>query len=77
MFVVIALDAAFVATGAAMWAVPIFFIGVLVLAGLLGETVGRFYSEPMNRRLRRRWNDSAARMGSVLEEPVPTAEVAL
>ena len=38
---------------------------------LLGEAVGRFYSEPMNRRLRRRWNDGAARMGSGLEEPAP------
>jgi peptidoglycan/LPS O-acetylase OafA/YrhL len=73
VFVVVALDAAFVATDAAMWAVPLFFIGVLVIASLLGEAVGRFYSEPMNRWLRGRWHDGAARMGSVLEEPAPAS----
>jgi peptidoglycan/LPS O-acetylase OafA/YrhL len=77
MFVVIALDGVFVATGKAMWAVPLFFIGVLVIAGLLGEAVGRFYSEPMNRWLRGRWNDGAARMGSVLEEPASVSEATL
>jgi peptidoglycan/LPS O-acetylase OafA/YrhL len=77
IFVVVALDAAFVATGAAMWAVPIFFIGVLVIAGLLGEVVARFYSEPMNRWLRGRWNDDAAKMGSVLEESGPANEATL
>jgi peptidoglycan/LPS O-acetylase OafA/YrhL len=77
MFVVVALDVAFVAAGASMWAVPLFFMGVLVVAGLLGEAVARFYSEPMNRWLRGRWNDGAARMGSVLEELVPASEAAL
>jgi len=67
MFVVIALAGAFTATGSAMWAVPPFFIGVLVIAGLLGEAVARIYSEPMNRWLRGRWNDGAASMGSVLD----------
>lgn len=77
MFVVVALAGAFVATGKAMWAVPLFSIGVLVVAGLLGEAVARFYSEPMNRRLRGRWKDGAARMGSVLEEPVSATEATL
>jgi peptidoglycan/LPS O-acetylase OafA/YrhL len=77
MFAVVALDAVFVATGAVMWAVPIFFIGVLVVAGLLGEAVGRLYSEPMNRWLRGRWHDGARQMGSVIEETVPTSEAAL
>jgi peptidoglycan/LPS O-acetylase OafA/YrhL len=77
IFVVVALAAAFAATGAAMWAVPLFFLGVLVIASLLGEAVARFYSEPMNRRLRRRWNDGAARMGSVLEEPAAASEATL
>jgi hypothetical protein len=31
----------------------------------------------MNRRLRGRWNDGAARMGSVLEEPAPATEAML
>jgi peptidoglycan/LPS O-acetylase OafA/YrhL len=77
MFVVIALAGVFVATGKAMWAVPLFFIGVLVIASLLGEAVARIYSEPMNRRLRGRWNDGAARMRSVLEEPAPATEAML
>lgn len=68
MFVVIVLAEVFVTTGKLMWAVPLFFAGVLLLGGLLGEAVARFYSEPMNRRLRRRWNDGARRMGSVVEE---------
>jgi peptidoglycan/LPS O-acetylase OafA/YrhL len=77
MFVVIALAGAFAATGNAMWAVPLFFIGVLIIASLLGEAVARIYSEPMNRWLRGRWNDGAVRMGSVLEEPVPATEAML
>ena len=67
MFVVVALAAAFAATGHAMWAVPVFFIAVIVISGLLGELVGRFYSEPTNRRLRAQWHDGAREMGSVVE----------
>lgn len=76
MFVVIALAGAFAAPGSAMWAVPLFFVGVLVIAGLLGEAVARIYSEPMNRWLRGRWNDGAASMGSVLE-PASVSEAIL
>ena len=68
MFVVIAMAAGFVAVGSAMWAVPVFFIGVLIIGGLLGEVVARFYSDPINRGLRARWNDDARRMGTVVEE---------
>jgi peptidoglycan/LPS O-acetylase OafA/YrhL len=50
-----------------MWAVPLFFIAVIAISGLLGELVGRFYSEPTNRRLRTRWRDGAREMGSVVE----------
>jgi peptidoglycan/LPS O-acetylase OafA/YrhL len=67
MFVVVALAAAFAATGGAMWAVPVFFLSVIVISSLLGEAVGRFYSEPMNRWLRGRWGDGERRMGSVLD----------
>ncbi|HZD75580.1 MAG TPA: acyltransferase [Acidobacteriaceae bacterium] len=74
IFVVVALDAAFVAAGAAMRAVPLFFLGVLVIAGLLGEAVARFYSEPMNRWLRWRWHDGAREMGSVLAEPTAASD---
>jgi peptidoglycan/LPS O-acetylase OafA/YrhL len=77
MFVVVALDAAFVATGNAMWAVPIFFLATIVCAVLLGEVVARFYSEPMNRWLRGRWGDGARQMGSVLETPVSAGDARL
>ncbi len=70
MFVVIVLAQGFVATGKAMWGVPLFFGGVLVISTLLGELVARFYSEPMNRGLRARWHDGARRMGSVVDEAV-------
>src|SRR6201989_371409 len=67
MFVVVALAAAFAATDHAMWAVPVFFIATIVISGLLGEMVGRFYSEPANRRLRALWHDGAREMGSAVE----------
>jgi peptidoglycan/LPS O-acetylase OafA/YrhL len=68
MFVVIAVAAGFAATGDAIWAVPVFFVAVIVVSGFLGETVSRFYSEPLNRWLRSRWHDAATQMGSVVEE---------
>ena len=68
MFVVVLLAAAFAATGHAMWAVPAFFIAALACSGVVGELVARWYSEPMNRRLRGRWGDGARRLGSVVEE---------
>jgi peptidoglycan/LPS O-acetylase OafA/YrhL len=67
MFVVVALAAAFATTGGAMWAVPVFFIGVIVISSLLGVGVAWLYSEPMNRWLRNRWGDGAQRLGSVLD----------
>ncbi|MGA9718579.1 MAG: acyltransferase [Acidobacteriaceae bacterium] len=68
MFAVIVLAGVFITTGKRMWAVPLFFLGVLLLGGLLGAMVARSYSEPMNRWLRKRWNDGARRMGSVVGE---------
>jgi peptidoglycan/LPS O-acetylase OafA/YrhL len=68
MFVVIAMAAGFVALGRAMWAVPVFFVAVIVASGVLGETVSRFYSEPANRWLRSRWHEGVTQMGSVVEE---------
>jgi peptidoglycan/LPS O-acetylase OafA/YrhL len=53
MFVVFGFFDWFVAAGKPMWTVPALFIVVIVVSGLLGEFVGRFYSEPMNQWLRR------------------------
>ncbi len=67
VFVVLGLFDLFVATGKPMAAVPVLFVAVIVFAGLLGEVVGRGYSEPMNRWLRRRWGDGPKSLGSVME----------
>lgn len=58
MFVVFTLFNLFVSTGEPLRAVPVLFISVILIAGLLGELVARFYSDPMNRLLRRRLRDA-------------------
>jgi peptidoglycan/LPS O-acetylase OafA/YrhL len=55
MFVVFGAFGLFVRVGKPMWGVPALFIGVIAAAGLLGELVARFYSEPLNRVIRERW----------------------
>ena len=57
----------FVAANKPMKAVPALFVTVIILAGVLGDLVARYYSEPMNRWLRRRWGDEAGSLGSVIE----------
>jgi peptidoglycan/LPS O-acetylase OafA/YrhL len=63
MFVVFAAYRIFVAFGKPMVAVPILFLGVIVIAGLLGTLVAKYFSEPVNRWLRRRWGDGADSLG--------------
>ena len=67
MFLVFALFQIFLAIGTPMIGVPALFFVVILLSGLLGELVARFYSEPANRFLRERWGDGANRLGSVIE----------
>ena len=67
MFIVFALLHIFLAAGKALAGVPLYFLGTIVLAAFLGEIVARFYSEPMNRKLRRRFGDGSDRLGSVVE----------
>lgn len=75
MFVVFTLFNAFVKMGKPLSAVPVMFIAVTVIAGVFGDLVARFYSEPMNRLLRRRSGDAANRLGSVIDgEPTAPAE---
>jgi peptidoglycan/LPS O-acetylase OafA/YrhL len=52
MFVVMALFAIFADKGKPLWAVSILFGSVIALSSLLGGLMARFYSEPLNRRLR-------------------------
>jgi peptidoglycan/LPS O-acetylase OafA/YrhL len=66
MFVVFALFALFKLAGQSLAAVPVLFIGAILLSGLLGELVARFYSEPMNRLIRQRLGDGPDKLGSVV-----------
>jgi peptidoglycan/LPS O-acetylase OafA/YrhL len=67
MFVVFALFGLFVKIGKPMRGVPVLFIAVIVVAGMLGEAVARFFSDPMNRNLRRRFGDGSDKLGTVVE----------
>jgi peptidoglycan/LPS O-acetylase OafA/YrhL len=67
MFVVFGLLHVFLAAGKPMAGVPPFFVGVILLAGLLGEVVARLYAEPMNRWLRQRWGDGPEKLGAVVD----------
>jgi peptidoglycan/LPS O-acetylase OafA/YrhL len=67
MFLVVGGAVLFVSAGKPMAGVPVLFLAVIAAAILVGEVVARFYSEPMNHRLRGRWGDGAQRLGSVLD----------
>jgi peptidoglycan/LPS O-acetylase OafA/YrhL len=70
MFVVFGLFELFVVIGKPRAAVPALFVGVILVSGLSGEMVAGFYSEPLNRWLRRRWGDGANRLGSAVSRSV-------
>ena len=53
MFVVIGFFVAFTRLGDRFTGVPALFLLSVLVAGLLGEAVARFYSDPVNRALRR------------------------
>jgi peptidoglycan/LPS O-acetylase OafA/YrhL len=67
MFVVFGFFRLFLLAGKPMRAIPALFITVILFAVLLGELVARFYSEPMNRWLRKRLGDGPEMLGSVIE----------
>ena len=54
MFIVFALFDFLVRRGKHLGAVPLLFVSTIVAAGVFGELVGRFYSEPLNAFLRQR-----------------------
>ncbi|MGO4725315.1 MULTISPECIES: acyltransferase family protein [unclassified Inquilinus] len=54
MLVLTPLAPLFAATGQAADLAPLWFLGLLLLSGLLGDVVARFYSEPLNRTIRAR-----------------------
>lgn len=69
MFVVFGLFYLFVSAGKPIFAVPVLFIAIIVVSGLAGELVARFYSEPMNRWIRDRFGDGPNKLGSAIEAP--------
>jgi len=67
MFVVFTLFDLFVSAGNPLHAVPLLFIGTVLIAALLGELIARCYSDPVNRLLRKRWADGPDELGSVTD----------
>ena len=70
MFVVFGLFELFVLIGKPIAAVPALFTDVILVSGLSGEMVAAFYSEPLNRWLRRKWGDGPSRLGSAISRTV-------
>jgi peptidoglycan/LPS O-acetylase OafA/YrhL len=70
MFVVFTFFGVFLAAGKSLRAVPLLFIATILVAAILGELVARLYSEPMNRYLRNRWNET--KLGSAIETNKPS-----
>jgi peptidoglycan/LPS O-acetylase OafA/YrhL len=68
MFIVFALFDVFLNSGKPMSAVPALFLGVIFLASVLGAAVARFYSEPMNRFVRKQSGNGPNTLGSVIDE---------
>jgi peptidoglycan/LPS O-acetylase OafA/YrhL len=66
VFVVIGLFHIFLAANKPMRAVPVLFLAVLLLAGVLGAIVSRAYSEPANHWLRGCWGEDTKKLGSVI-----------
>jgi hypothetical protein len=46
--------------------VPVLFVSVILLSGLVGELVARFFAEPMNRLIRQRFGDGPETLGSAI-----------
>jgi peptidoglycan/LPS O-acetylase OafA/YrhL len=76
MFVVIGLYVLFTRLGAPSLGVPVLFVVTVLLSGFLGELVGRFYSEPMNGHLRRRWGNGPNGVGPVAADTALPAKEA-
>jgi peptidoglycan/LPS O-acetylase OafA/YrhL len=64
MFVVLALFGVYMRIGKPLEAVLVVFLAVIVGAGVLGDLVARFYSEPINRMIRGRFEADARSLGA-------------
>jgi peptidoglycan/LPS O-acetylase OafA/YrhL len=67
MFIVIVVFNLFLKFGKRLSAVPLVFGIVILFSGLLGDAVSRFYSEPLNKLLRRRFEDGSELLGTVVD----------
>ena len=67
MFVVFGLLSPFLDAGKPMSLVAAYFVGTILISGLLGAAVARFYSEPMNRYLRNRPQNTQGQSASTME----------
>jgi|SRR5580700_1870080 peptidoglycan/LPS O-acetylase OafA/YrhL len=72
MFVIFAVFQLFVLAGKPIGAVLPLFIVVIVIAGLLGDAVARFYSEPLNRAIRDRLGNRPNTSGLLVEADTNT-----
>ncbi len=52
MFVVFSLLHVFLAAGKPVWGAPVYFLSTILIASAVGGLIARFFSEPMNLRLR-------------------------
>jgi peptidoglycan/LPS O-acetylase OafA/YrhL len=62
---VFACFAMFMRYGHPLWAVPVLFVVTMMVATVVGELVARYFSEPVNRKLRAWWSEGS--LGSVSE----------
>ena len=69
VFVVLALLTLFLHAGRPMSLVAAYFVGTILISGLLGAAVATFYSEPMNRLLRNKAETISSNAPSIAYEP--------
>ncbi len=65
MFVVFAFFAIFVRYGNPIWTVPLLFVSTVIATAVVGDLLGRYFSEPVNRTLRERWSEGPRQLGGV------------
>ena len=67
MFVVWTLFTLFLRLNSRMRLVPVLFVITIIVAGVLGALVSRYYSEPLNHKLRNHFGEGSTTQGSALE----------
>jgi peptidoglycan/LPS O-acetylase OafA/YrhL len=75
MFVVFAFFAIFVKHGSPIWSVPLLFVATVVVATAAGDIVARFFSEPLNRKLREHWSNGPRQLTSISVFKVGSTEL--